>query len=238
MPLEVNAVLAARGIGKVVKSGASDLVILRDIDLAVMPGEAQTAKESALSAKTRDRLKEKISLDMKNEMLRDVLKEISGALTDLKKGALSNYPDQGVSLNSRITVKAKEKSVEEILDEALKPLDLGYVIVSKPGDRYDGWLLLKKGSQRGDDTPADGKEKKKDDSKVKEKKEMPEKKEAKADTGGDTEKDATRLLNNAKFYVSSKKPEKAKEVLKELLEKHPNSKAADEAKTLLEKLDK
>ncbi len=40
MPLEVKALLAARGIGKVVKSGASDLVILRDIDLAVMPGEA------------------------------------------------------------------------------------------------------------------------------------------------------------------------------------------------------
>ena len=40
MPLEVKSVLAARGIGKVVKSGASDLVILRDIDLAVMPGEA------------------------------------------------------------------------------------------------------------------------------------------------------------------------------------------------------
>ncbi len=204
---------------------------------AVMPGKAQTAKESALSAKTRDRLKEKISLDMKNEMLRDVLKEISGALTDLKKGALSNYPDQGVSLNSRITVKAKDKSVEEILDEALKPLDLGYVIVSKPGDRYDGWLLLKKGSQRGDDTPADGKEKKKEESKVKEKKEMPDKKETKSEAG-DEEKDATRLLNNAKNYVSFKKPEKAKEVLKELLEKHPNSKAADEAKTLLEKLDK
>ena len=39
MPLEVKAVLAARGVGKVVKSGASDLVILRDIDLAVMSGE-------------------------------------------------------------------------------------------------------------------------------------------------------------------------------------------------------
>ncbi|MBI3374522.1 MAG: ATP-binding cassette domain-containing protein [Betaproteobacteria bacterium] len=37
---KVKAVLAARGIGKVVKSGESDLVILRDIDLAVMPGEA------------------------------------------------------------------------------------------------------------------------------------------------------------------------------------------------------
>ena len=35
-----NQVLTARGIGKTVKSGDADLVILRDIDLAVTPGEA------------------------------------------------------------------------------------------------------------------------------------------------------------------------------------------------------
>ena len=35
-----NAVLIARGIGKTVRSGDSELVILRDIDLAVTPGEA------------------------------------------------------------------------------------------------------------------------------------------------------------------------------------------------------
>jgi len=35
-----RSVLAARGIGKTVKSGDNDLVILRDIELAVMPGEA------------------------------------------------------------------------------------------------------------------------------------------------------------------------------------------------------
>ena len=35
-----NRVLAARGIGKTVKSGDSDLVILRDIDLEITPGEA------------------------------------------------------------------------------------------------------------------------------------------------------------------------------------------------------
>jgi putative ABC transport system ATP-binding protein len=34
------AVLSARGIGKTVKSGISDLVILQDIQLEVMPGEA------------------------------------------------------------------------------------------------------------------------------------------------------------------------------------------------------
>src|SRR5712692_9355737 len=33
-------VLTAKGIGKVVKSGASDLVILRDIDLEITSGEA------------------------------------------------------------------------------------------------------------------------------------------------------------------------------------------------------
>jgi putative ABC transport system ATP-binding protein len=35
-----KSVLAARGIGKTVKSGSSDLVILRDIDLEITPGEA------------------------------------------------------------------------------------------------------------------------------------------------------------------------------------------------------
>src|SRR5437868_4667002 len=38
--MSTKAVLAARGIGKTVKSGESDLVILRDIDLEITPGEA------------------------------------------------------------------------------------------------------------------------------------------------------------------------------------------------------
>jgi putative ABC transport system ATP-binding protein len=40
MNRQASSVLAARGIGKTVKSGDRDLVILRDIELAVMPGEA------------------------------------------------------------------------------------------------------------------------------------------------------------------------------------------------------
>jgi putative ABC transport system ATP-binding protein len=39
MNKQATSVLAARGIGKTVKSGAADLVILREIDLAVTPGE-------------------------------------------------------------------------------------------------------------------------------------------------------------------------------------------------------
>src|SRR5574341_455295 len=40
MNRQATSVLAARGIGKTVKSGDRDIVILRDIDLEVMPGEA------------------------------------------------------------------------------------------------------------------------------------------------------------------------------------------------------
>ena len=40
MNRQATSVLAARGIGKTVKSGDRDLVILRDIGLEVMPGEA------------------------------------------------------------------------------------------------------------------------------------------------------------------------------------------------------
>jgi putative ABC transport system ATP-binding protein len=47
-----NSVLSARGIGKTVKSGDSDLVILREIDLAVTPGEAVAVVGASGSGKS------------------------------------------------------------------------------------------------------------------------------------------------------------------------------------------
>ena len=40
MTHSTNNILSARGIGKTVKSGTSDLVILREIDFSVTAGEA------------------------------------------------------------------------------------------------------------------------------------------------------------------------------------------------------
>jgi putative ABC transport system ATP-binding protein len=47
-----NSVLSARGIGKTVKSGTNDLVILREIDLAVTPGEAVAVVGASGSGKS------------------------------------------------------------------------------------------------------------------------------------------------------------------------------------------
>jgi putative ABC transport system ATP-binding protein len=47
-----NSVLKARAIGKTVKSGDSDLVILREIDLAVTPGEAVAVVGASGSGKS------------------------------------------------------------------------------------------------------------------------------------------------------------------------------------------
>src|SRR5258708_17971896 len=45
-------VLAARGIGKTVKSGDSDLVMLRDMDLEITPGEAAAIVGASGSGKS------------------------------------------------------------------------------------------------------------------------------------------------------------------------------------------
>jgi len=50
--MQNNSVLSARGIGKTVKSGVNDLVILREIDLAVTHGEAVAVVGASGSGKS------------------------------------------------------------------------------------------------------------------------------------------------------------------------------------------
>ncbi|MDH3320586.1 MAG: ABC transporter ATP-binding protein [Betaproteobacteria bacterium] len=52
MSRQATSVLAARGIGKTVRSGEADLVILREIELAVMPGEVVAVVGASGSGKS------------------------------------------------------------------------------------------------------------------------------------------------------------------------------------------
>jgi hypothetical protein len=152
-----------------------------------------------------------------------------------------------VSLNTRVTFSAKDVTAEEAIDGLLKQLDLGYYVVTKEKDRYDGWLMVTKGPERGyppgvtpPKTTADPKKdaKKPDDKKPEEAKKTDDKKPDDKTTAEEAEKMASGKLDLAKQLLEDKKTDRAKTVLKFVVKHYPETKSGKEAKELLEKLDK
>jgi FimV-like protein len=206
-------------------------------------------KDSEEAAKTRDeRLKAKISVEFKNTMLEDALKDVLGKIDEAGKGKIELKFNTGISRNQKINFAGKDMPAEDVLDGMLGD-NLGYVIISKKGDKTDGGLLIVAGKARGTAMEDKGKtaksntkEKDTDKGKTKDKtvaKDPPEKKDTPktdAPAGGDAEKDAGSKLELIRMLIDSGKKDKAKERLSELIEKYPDTKAAKEAKELLEKL--
>ena len=127
----------------------ASLTTLAALVLAVPSADVRGADDdSAKVAKTRKLLKKKISVEFKDTRLEDIVNEIK----DEVKGLNFLY-DTGVSRNSTLTYKAKDKSVEDILDEMFKKPDLGYIVISKKKDPYEGAIKIRKSKERG--TPKD-----------------------------------------------------------------------------------
>lgn len=206
---------------------------------------AEPVKDTATAAFTRTKkLKGKLTLDTKNEPIGDTLKEISSQLEDQKLGALSVTFDAGVSKNTKTTYACKELPADEALDGLLKTLDLGYVVISKDKDRYDGWLKLLKGTSRGYETGAEPKGEPTTEPKpvVKPDPKPPVKPEPKPVPVEDQateqeEKAATARLATAKELLEKGKDAEAKPLLKYLVKYCANTKAAVEAKELLGKMN-
>jgi hypothetical protein len=124
--------------------------------LMVMPVEAQDkgkTGDSPIVARTRKKLDTKLSVDFKDERLKDVVKELE------EKAEVKFQLDTkgGVSQNMSFTYKAEEKALKDVLDEMFKGKGLGYVIHRKQNstDRYEGYIYIVQGDQRGDE-PAKG----------------------------------------------------------------------------------
>jgi hypothetical protein len=194
-------------------------------------------KDTSAAANTRTKLlKAKVAVDFKDEMLDECLKEISRQTEEAGLGKLGATYDLGVSKNQRLTFAAKDKAVEDVLDGMFKKNGLGYVVVSKDKDRYDGWLKVTKGDERGwpkGQEPKDAKAKAKD-TKAKDAKET---KAAPADAEK-AEKEAAGKLELAKSLLKDGKADKAKARFQEIVDKYPTTKAAEEAKKELDKLGK
>jgi hypothetical protein len=222
----------------------------------------KASKDSPAAAKTRQKLKKKISVDFNDTGLSDIVKTLKTEFDN----KLSVKFDNGVSGNITITYSAENKPLEVILDEMFKKVRLGYVVISAPkasdpNNRFDGWLLLKMGDQRGyeagkdegedkqaedknDDKPKD-KDKKAKDKKAKDKKAKDKKKDG-DDNGKDKqqadpdkeEQQAASKLRLAQMFERDGLKKQAKKRYEDIVKQFPNTKAAEEAKKRLKNLEK
>jgi hypothetical protein len=197
-------------------------------------------KDTPLAAHTRTKkLQTKITVDYQDQMLREAFADISKQLEDAGAGSLSVKYDTGVSMNQRVTYKGANQTVADVLDGILKRNNLGYVVVSKDKDRYDGWLLVKQGNERG--YPA-GQEPKAGKAAAKAappapKEKLPEKPVAGEDADR-AEKVAASKLALARDLLKSGKADKAQLRFQDIVQQYPDTKAAAEAKKELDKLGK
>lgn len=117
--------------------------------LCVMPMEAadkDKPKDTKKAARTRKILEKKISIDLEDERLDDVLLEIK----DLAPGFTYKLDTRGgVSRNSKLSVVAKNKTVAEVLALMFEKNGLGYYVISNAGNAYDGVVWIKQGKERG-----------------------------------------------------------------------------------------
>jgi len=196
-------------------------------------------KDTPAAANTRARkLAAKVAVEFQDQFLKECFAEISKQLEDAGAGSLSVRYDVGVSMNQRLTFKAKEKPLEKVLDGMLKKNGLGYVVVSKMGDRYDGWLLIKQGNERGYAAGDEPKSKAagKDSISTKSAKAPWKSTSPPATDDEKTEKAAAGKLELARSLLKDGKTDRAKQRLQEIIQQHPKTKAADEARKELDKL--
>lgn len=196
------------------------LLLLMGFALAATAAAGADTADTPAAAHTRTkRLAAKVTLDAKDEPLQKVLAAVSDQLEDQKLGKLGFTYTAGASGGAKVSVTAKDKLLSQVLDEMLKPAEFGYVVVSKAGDKTDGWLRITRGKERGYEP---GKEPK----------------DAPAAADDPDEKAAGEKLETAKKYLADKKPADAKVMLTFVVKKYPKTKAAAAAKELLDKVGK
>ena len=103
-----------------------------------VPGGEETPSAKA----TRKKLKQKITVDEKEIQFKGMLDAIKGEMDKPVSFKIDNT--SGISNNSKVTYSAKDKTVEEILNELADKYEFGWYVVSNAKDRVDGWIMVRK----------------------------------------------------------------------------------------------
>lgn len=121
------------------------------IVLGLVLGHGVVAQESQAAKTTRQNLKQKITVDFKDERTYDVFQIIQNEPDKPLRIRIDNA--SGISNNTKVTYKAKDKTVEQILNELSDKLDCGWVVISNASNnKVDGWIVIRKntkGKERG-----------------------------------------------------------------------------------------
>jgi hypothetical protein len=172
------------------------------------------AKETAAAELTRTKLlRVKVSGAFTDVRLGDILKEFA-AQVDMKNDEPVFWTyGTGFPFANKITITVKEQPLEVALDDVLNKAGggLGYIIVSKDGDRHDGWVQLTTTGERGKALPP---------------------------PTAEEEAAAADRLALAKKLIDGGRPASAKPLLEILVKKYAATKAGKEARTLLGMIDK
>lgn len=110
--------------------------------LVVVP--ASGADTEAATKTKSERLQVKTTVKWKDVFLKECLAELNSAIGDANLGKIEFKYDTGVSMNTRLTYSAENKSIADILTNLLATNDCVYSVISKKGDKYDGGILIKR----------------------------------------------------------------------------------------------
>jgi len=119
------------------------------------------AQDTPAAKATRERLK-KIKVEevaWKEEMTRVIFGDLKRESDD--KVSFHVDTTTGMSMNSRMSYKAKNVSIEQVLNDLADKNDFGWIVMSDKKSRYDGWVILRKGKgkERGYEAGKEPKEK-------------------------------------------------------------------------------
>lgn len=104
------------------------------------------AQESPSAKATRKKLQQKISVDFKDVGTKAIFDEIKGEMDPAVAFKIDNA--SGISNNTKLTYKADNKAVEEILNEMSDKFEFGWIVKSDPKDRNDGFVIIRKAKEK------------------------------------------------------------------------------------------
>lgn len=122
------------------------IALVCGVGLAGLSAADKDSEDTPKAAQTRKLLKsKKVTVEFSDDRLEDVLSE----LKDQTKVHFTVDSKGGVSRNQKLSYTAKNKPLDEVLDKMLKKNGLGYIVISKKGDAYDGTVQIRQGNERG-----------------------------------------------------------------------------------------